>query len=360
MRKCLHTPLTFRSQYGLLGTFAEQIGRAAARCGWAVDEPLLDDDSSTILLINNTTDLDSMLAKAGEARIVQLFVDHPLTMRFDHLKILQGRSHYEAVFVTPDDLHLANLRFPALTCRHVMHGVDRDLVMSADDIAASYTNGQRDIDVLYCGSIVSEEELEERRLAVPAPLHKYLDSMASMRLNCPEMSMGQVWDACVAPGRCSDYWTLMCLAFMYVSAYVGRYTRLETVKSLQGHYTTVIGSAEWEKHCTGTVKYGGEIPYADLHKVMRRAKACVCDNPPQFVMGTSERVLLAMASGCAVVSDYRHELDQIVGLDAISMDGTVPIDRLLSGTEGMEMGMLAAKIVAEEHTWDHRIPALLG
>lgn len=360
MRKCLHTPLTFRSQYGLLGTFAEQIGRAATRCGWAFNEPLQDDDSSTILLINNTSDLDGMIANAGEARIVHLFVDHPLTARFDHLKILQGRPYYEAAFVTPDDLHLANLRFPALTCRHVMHGVDRDLVMSADDVDASYTNGQRDIDVLYCGSIVTEEELALRLDAVPEPIRPYLHKMVAMRRQSPCASLGQIWDACVPPGRCSDYWTLMCMAFMYVAAKIGRESRIASVAGLRDYHATVIGTPEWEKHCTGKVKYGGEIPYADLHKVMRRAKVCVCDNPPQFVMGTSERVLLAMASGCAVVSDYRYELDHRFGVDAISLDGSVPIFRLLNGTEGMEMGIRAAGLIASGHTWDHRIPALLG
>lgn len=366
MRKCLYTPSGFKSRYGLLGTFVDEIARAAQRHGWTINPlDVEDSDHRTVLVTNNVPDLNDLLAKVGNARIVNLFVDHPLTARFDHLKILQGQEHYHLITVTPDDLHMLNLRFPALQCRTVMHGVDRDIVMSAEDVADSYTNGQRDIDVLYCGSIASEAELAKYREVVPAQIRPFLDDMVQMRLACPSMSLGQVWDACVPfVGRCSDYWSLMCLAFLYVNAAVGRETRLATVKALAGQHVTVVGTSEWEKHCTGTIKTAGEISYAGLHRVMRRAKVCLCNNPPQFVMGISERILMAMASGCAVVCDERLEIDRLFHDEVVRFldpkHAALVVERLQHGGEAAAMGIAGAGVIAKGHTWDHRIPALLG
>jgi hypothetical protein len=308
--------------------------------------------------------------RSQERSIVQWCVDHPLTIDGTWLDRMSSDAGFRLLTVSADDTHLLSLRFPNLRHATIWHGVAPEAFCDPAAIEPSHQKG-RDIDVLVAGSIASHEELAKLKARVPGVLHGFCDSIVHIRAESPAMAFGQALDVCLPSGvRASDEWALMAAIFAYTTAAVGRIRRVAAVRALQGQNVLLVGTEAWTEFASGTIKYGGSIEYAMLPQLLGRSKVSLAVSPTQFATGFSERLLLSMAAGCATVAEERlaianefctDEPQSLVQYPANRPElARIAVEKLLrDATERGRMGLAAHQIVAERHTWDHRVGPLL-
>jgi spore maturation protein CgeB len=182
------------------------------------------------------------------------------------------------------------------------------------------------------------------------------------------MSFTQAFDLGLPANlHATNFWGLMEAVWKYATAKANTLRRVAIVKAMQGLPALVAGPAAWEPHCTGSIRYAGEIPYANVAGWLRQARVCVAWGPTQFAHTFSERLLVAMAAGCAAVTDdrllARREFDPAGGkpmclfADAANPDAVrAAVERLLaSPDEAATLARRGRKRVEAAHLWFHRI-----
>jgi hypothetical protein len=371
------------SRYGLLGAMGSQLALAVQRQGVCVNLDPGGPVSWTgrgragYVFFNHPGSVADVVAWAGtpadhERAVVQWCVDHPLTISAEWLEAMSRDPGFRLLTVTDDDSHLLRMRFPALKQATLWHGVDPGALCEAGTVEESHAR-MRDIDVLVAGSIASREELEAMRARLPQALHRVCEDIVALRLEYPAMSFGQAVDVAMPSGwRSGDEWRLMAAVFAYTTSAVGRARRIAAVRALRGFNVVLVGTEAWKVRSRGTHRYAGNVPYAELPALMRRARVCLAVSPPQFATGFSERVLLSMAAGCATVAEERLGITREFCRGGLG-GGSVrqyPADRpelartiveKLLGDAG-ERAMLGAAgraVVAAGHLWDHRVEGVV-
>ncbi len=377
------------SRYSLLGAFGMQFGSAMQRCGLEVNPDAGGPEAwgksgglegrggrAAFVFFNHLNSVEETYGWAGgperDRAVVQWCVDHPLTLEHAWLDRMSRDPGFRLLTVTSDDAHLLSLRFPSLRHATVWHGVDESAVCAADGIEESHAE-TRDIDVIIAGSIASAAEIAQLKGKIPAVLHRACDEIAALRIEHPEMSFGQAMDVAMPSGvRASEHWTLMAMAFAYVTAVVGRTRRVAVAQAMQGLNTVLVGTQAWKEFATGTLRYGEQVGYAELPGWLMRSKVCVAVSPPQFVTGCSERVLLSMAAGCATVAEERvaiaREFGAAGGGGAVQMYAPnrpelarVMVGKLLTDAAGRaRMGTAGRGVIAGGHLWGHRVAAVMA
>lgn len=376
----VHIPTQFVSRYSLLGAFAEELARAFAAAGAVVNAPRHPPGQRGLFILLNTPERTENIrswiaATVGDmqnAAILHLHVDHPLALHAPHVDEFSRWPTYRLLMPCRDDTHLLGLRWPKLRHLHCMHGVPLEALCPLDPLEAEHLApagvGHRPVAVALAGSIHAPDELDQMRARLPEPVRDGADHVADLLASTPSMSFTQAFDLGL-PGNlhATNFWGLMETVWKYATAKANTLRRTAIVKALQGLPALVAGPAAWEPHCRGTIRYAGEVPYASMATWLRAARVCVAWGPTQFAHTHSERLLLAMAAGCACVTDdrllARREFDPAGGTPAcLFADASKPdavraaVDRLLaSPQEAATLARRGRKRIEAGHLWFHRI-----
>ncbi|MEI7658119.1 MAG: glycosyltransferase [Phycisphaerae bacterium] len=376
----VHIPTQFVSRYSLLGAFAEELARAFVAAGAVVNAARHPPGQRGLFILLNTPErtenirswIASTVGDTLNAAILHLHVDHPLALHAPHIDEFVRWPTYRLLMPCRDDAHLLGLRWPRLRHLHCMHGVALDALCPLEPLEAEHRSpageGARPVAVALAGSIHSPAELDEMRSRLPEPVREGADHVADLLASSPSMSFTQAFDLGMPSNlQSSDHWRLMESVWKYATAKANTRRRTAIVTAMQGLPALVAGPAAWEPHCTGTIRYAGEIAYAKMAAWLRAARVCVAWGPTQFAHTFSERLLLGMAAGCACVSDdrllARREFDAPGGKPAcLFADASRPdtiraaVERLLaSPDEAVTLARRGRKRVEASHLWLHRI-----
>jgi spore maturation protein CgeB len=374
----LYVPEKYESRYALLGTFCREVGDAAREAGLIVNPPREEANQSKpaiFTVFNFPPSLDHILRwigpRSGPTAVVQWLVDHPFNLDKQLMTEFVKRPGYRFVHVTDDDAHLLQLRWPNLVHGRVWHGVPRSALCNASTIASSHHDGSRDIDVFFAGSIATDADLDRLRADVPPQVQSRCEDIVQLRLSYPWLSFGQAFDVIMpSPLICPDAWGLLAVVFRYTTAKLNRERRLRLVRGLEGLRVAVAGSPLWKDLLPASSQYVGEVAYEDVPQWMRRSKVCIALNPTQFVHGFSERLLLALAGGCATVTDDRLWVREhftnpniraavgFVANETKHMRDSVQT-LLADANARIEIATRGRTTVEEKHLWVDRIPELL-
>ncbi len=379
----VHIPSQFVSRYSLLGAFAVEIGDAFAAAGWRVNPPIGERGPHLFLLLNSPARLEQVFewmraVSGGEhTAIVQYFVDHPLGLHAPHLDRFAVMPNYRLLMPCKDDAHMLRLRWPALRHMHCGHGVAPSALCDIASLGDGHVTpagerGGRDLPLLVAGSIHSEAELDSLRAALPAPLRPVCDGIVELQLAAPSLTFTQAFDLALPAGMISpDHWQFLAAVWRCTTAELNRRRRVGLVRAVQGVPTIVAGPPAWKEECIGTLNYVGEVAYADLSALMRRARVCLAWGPTQFAHSYSERPLLSMAAGCATLTDERlssrADFVDSDGPCAAFYDSSRPdtlrelVESLLLHPErSARMSMRGRVLIESAHLWSHRVPTMIA
>jgi hypothetical protein len=375
MNPVVFVPWLYESRYALLGAMAAELADAFRDAGCNVNPesgPSLDPASPALLVFLNFRRLEAIPDHARRPgtrlAVIQLFVDHPLALAPDLVDAYAALPAFRMLLPCVDGLHWLRQRWPALKHAPCLHAVPRSALCDPASIAPRHERpSARDADVLAAGSIHARAELDAMRQRVPAQLHKPCDEMVELLFCHPWLSFEQALDAVLGPeGVMTGLWPTAAGVFRYVSAELNRRRRVSLVRAMQGLDTLVLGGEAWREFCTGTIRFGGDAPYAELPARLARARVCLAWGPTQFTQSFSERILLSLASGCATIADdrllVRKHFDRSCArlFDAADPDVARGHAEALLKDQGQAVSLGAAgrALVESRHLWAHRLPLL--
>ena len=380
MNLAVFLPTKHISRYSLLGAMGDELREAFARAGATINPGgTIQAKAGLFVFLNFPENYDNFKEWAGvvEGRgragcaLVQYFVDHPFALNATLMDRMAALPHYRLLLPCPDDAHLLRLRWPNLKHLHCRHGVSRNALCDPTTLEAGHLappdRGGREIDLLVAGSIHSSDELTKLKAPIPATLHASADDMVRFMLEHPLASFGQAFEVCTPSGvYASNQWQYFQTLWRYVTASLNRERRVRLVQAMQGVNTSVIGTSAWTEFCTGTIRYQGEAAYAELPAWFAKARACLAWGPTQFVHGYSERLLLALAGGCAAVADDRAFVRNDFGDCTTRFDAASPmaardaVERTLADrTASLAHATRGRTLVEQAHLWDHRLPIFI-
>jgi hypothetical protein len=375
-------PDNYTTQYDLINAFINDVAKASQSVGLPVNlaptEGVRDDEVRPAALYFNWSDYPEKARQAAEGRcsapaVLQWLIDHPLVFSAGAWQSREAMKGYRLLTVSDDDAQLIALRFPGIRQARCWHGVDPSALCDAKGIEASYAaGGARDIDVLVTGTVLSPQQLDERRNGVPAQLHRVCEEIVALRLAHPWMAFTQAWDLCSPVGLHSPvHWDLLRVVFLYTTAAVNTARRMALVRALDGLKVTVIGRGPWGSAGAKNLTLLPEVKYGELPSWFARARVSLAVNPTQFVHGFSERLLLSLAGGAASVTDDRVWVRREFGARAAGgacvevfaaekpQECRAAVEGLLADrTRCAAMGETGRTAVAERHLWRHRIQTL--
>ena len=298
--------------------------------------------------------------------LIQILVDHPLALDAGIMDQTSKLPNFRLALPSIDGLHMLRLRWPTLRHAHVPHGISRSSLI-APELCTPDALNKRPHDVVVAGSVHSEQGVRELKWALPAQAHPWIDEIVNLMLESPAMPYIQALD-CVCGSRSviTGNWPMAAGMWRAVAADFNRQRRVQLVESLQGLDVAVYGTDAWEELCTGTLRYAGNVEYADVPKALATGRVCLAWGPTQFPHTFSERLLLSMASGCASVCEDRYLVRQhFTHEHCASFDPSQPtsartaIESLLNDPNAQHaMSAAGRTIVESDHLWENRVDKL--
>ncbi len=298
--------------------------------------------------------------------LIQILVDHPLALDAGIMDQTSVLPNFRLALPSIDGLHLLRLRWPLLRHAHMPHGIARASLI-APELCTPDALNQRPHDVVVAGSVHSEQGVRELKWSLPSQAHPWIDEIVQLMLEYPAMPYEQALD-CVCGSRSviTGNWPMAAGMWRAVAADFNRQRRVQLVQSLQGLDVAVFGSDAWEEFCTGTIKYAGNVAYAEVPGALATGRVCLAWGPTQFPHTFSERLLLSMASGCASVCEDRYLVRQHFGQEhCASFDPKHPtsardeIESLLSSPDTRcALSAAGRTIVESHHLWECRVEKL--
>lgn len=370
MQRSVRIVTAYDSAFEGLSCLAGQVARAAAGAGHAVNSSA---EPESFLWLNHLP--DRLLPPGGATSRTQYLVDHPLALDPASLDRLAQSSTFRLLTATPDGLHLLRLRWPRLAHAVCPHAADEALLCDPASIEPSHTlspdRGGRPADVLLSASIRSQPEIDDLYGQLAPHLRTPAREIARILSASSRATFEAAADLALSSAGSLDWRTLAGL-WRAATADANRQRRLRTVAALQGLRVRVHGPSAWAEHCSGTIDFAGPLPMHDLPAQLARAKVCLALGPTQFTLTHSERLLMALAAGCAAVADDRpftrcafvpEGSPPAVALFHADEPGSLrdTVERLLVDPSARAaLAIEGRAAVARDHLWSHRLPVLLG
>lgn len=368
----------YESAYGLLGVMAGELCQGFREAGH--DARLIDlatdphPEAGVFVFFNAPVDLDAFPAAlwrpGSRLRAVQVLVDHPFAMpeaALDGWRRRNGLANLRVCLPCADDVHLLRLRWPGLSHAWMGHGIPRSALTDPGAITRAAWAG-KEFDVVVTGSIASEAEIR-------AAFGRMTPAMGDMArqvvaLMVADAGVGYLQALDLVMGTQSvitGEWRTATMFWRVCVAMANRIRRVRAVESLQGLRVGVFGSEAWGPVCTGTIAHAGRVGYADIPAAFARGRVALAWGPTQFVHSYSERIMLAMASGSAAVSDDRLLVRRdFPGLCALYDAGEpatarAACDGLLAEPDAsVERAMRARMWVEDRCLWSARVGQILA
>ena len=357
----VHLRSGYESRYELLGAMSREVGEAFASRGCPIDpdEPI-GERPSIYLWFNFLRDISGIPEEARDPRnrvaLVNIFVDHPYAIAEALTDQLAELPNYRLLMPCVDGLHLLRSRWPTLRFSYLAHAVPPQAVCDRVD-------GERETGIVVTGSIRSEKDLQAMETKLPEKLRRPCREMVELMVAHPWMPFEQAVDLTLGARALSpDSWKVSSAIWQFVSARVNRRRRVALVQALQGLPVEVWGLDPWAEVCTGTIRYRGTFGYDDSGAILAGAKTCLAWGPTQFTHSYSERQLLAMAAGCATVSDDRLLVRGQLAEGLEVFDAARPADAadllrdlLQDDTRRLGLAERGRSLVARAHLWSNRV-----
>lgn len=364
-------PRRYDSRYSLLGAMASELAQAFAALGYDARDDIPDGSVPGVYIFFNMPPAIEAIppaARRAGSRIalIQILVDHPLALDAGIMDQTSKLPNFRLALPSLDGLHLLRLRWPALKHAHMPHGIPRSALL-APGLCAPSALDARPHDIVVAGSIHSEQGLRELRWALPAQAHPWIDEIVRLMLELPAMPYEQALD-CVCGSRSviTGNWPMAAALWRAVSADFNRQRRVQLVTSLQGLDVCVYGTEAWQELCTGTIRYAGNVDYAEVPRALTTGRVCLAWGPTQFPHTFSERLLLSMASACASVCEDRYLVRQHFTHEHCATFSPadpnahrVAIESLLSDQDRLHtLAASGREVVEQSHLWEHRVEKL--
>lgn len=364
-------PRRYESRYSLLGAMASELAEAFAARGYEARADLPDGSVAGVyIFFNMPSSIDALppaVRRSGsKVALIQILVDHPFALDAGIMDQTSKLPNFRLALPSIDGLHLLRLRWPTLRHGHMPHGIPRSAILSPD-LCTPEAIASRPHDVVIAGSIHTEQGVRELKWALPAQAHPWIDEIVQIMLANPAMPYEQALD-CVCGSRSviTGNWPMAAAMWRAVAADFNRQRRVRLVHSLQGLDVAVFGTDAWQEFCTGTIRYAGNVEYADVARALTTGRICLAWGPTQFPQTFSERLLLSMASACASVCEDRYLVRQhFAGEHCVSFDvgdthgARSAIESLLGDNDRRNaMALAGREIVERAHLWEHRVDKL--
>ncbi len=368
----IHLQTRYHSAYSLLGAMAEQLAEALRAAGHDVREPDPADPptSGAFVFFNAPPTIDAfpaaLLERNSALRGVQIFVDHPFALPAPVLDAWQERNGLENLRLClpcADDAHLLSGRWPGLRHERIAHAVPRSALCDPTGLTEQRWGARRH-DIVLAGSINSEAEINTELTKLDGTSRQVVRDVAAIVLGDPSMGYAQAADLIDPSPR---IWGIERQRWRVTNMIVNRARRTGVVNALQGLDASVYGPDAWRPFCTGTIRHAGNAAYADIHEAFASARVGIAWGPTQFAHSYSERLMLAMAAGCAPISDDRHLVrrdfaDSCAIYNAANPATARAACEHLLANPAQALGLAArARAQAErECLWEQRVEQLLG
>jgi hypothetical protein len=371
----------YHSQYGLLGRMAEELHAAFVACGHDARLFNIGSDehptSGVFVFFNAPDSIDvlpeALFAPGSALRGVQIFVDHPFGLPdgvLDAWHERDGMANYRMCLPCVDDVHLLAMRWSGMRHDCMRHGISREALCDPGSITRDAWDG-KEFDVVLTGSVGSRDEHEAVMSGLNPNVRAMVEEMITLMVAQPGVGYVQALDVVMGSrGVITGKWSSAKMLWRLVIAEVNRRRRTAVVEALQGLKVGVFGSEEWGAYCAGSVSYEGRVGYGDVAEAFGRGRVAVAWGPTQFVHSSSERVMLALAAGCAAVSDDRLMIRRdfvgeptCVGLYDAGRPATARgcVEKMLGNPEAaIAMARTGRAVVEQRHLWEHRVETILA
>lgn len=381
----------YASAYGLLGEMASELGAELAAAGW--DARVIDvgadrhPERGVFVFFNAPVDLDAFprgLWEGGAGgsggaglRAVQVFVDHPFALPDAALDEWARRGREAGIgsgglgnlrvcLPCADDVHLLRMRWPGLVHAWMGHGIPAGALCDGSRLDRGAW-AAKDFDVVVTGSVAEQGEIDGALARMTAPVRAMVGEIVAVMSADARVGYLQALDLVMGSRSVvTGEWKTAQAFWRVCIAAVNRIRRVRAVQALQGLRVGVYGSEAWREFCTGSIAYAGKVGYGAIAGAFGRGRIGLGWGPTQFVHSYSERIMLAMAAGCATVSDdrllVRRDFPGLCGLYDAARPETVRAvcEKMLADPDAsIEMARRARAWVGERCLWRHRAGALL-
>lgn len=375
----------YQSAYGLLGAMALELcdglreaGHEARMINLATDP---HPERGVFVFFNAPVTLDAFPRALWEQdsglRAVQVFVDHPFALPAATVDEWaergrragvgsEGLGNLRVCLPCADDVHLLRMRWPGLVHAWMGHGIPASALCGGDAVSRGAWDA-KEFDVVVTGSVVSEQEIRDAFSLMSSRVQGMVKEIVAVMVADAGVGYLQALDLVMGSRSViTGEWATAQAFWRVCVAMTNRIRRMRAVQSLQGLKVGVFGSEAWREVCTGTVRYAGSVEYGAIAGAFARGRVGLAWGPTQFVHSYSERIMLAMAAGCAAVSDdrllVRRDFPGLSGLyDAARPESArEACERLLADPAGsIAMAGRGRAWVGERCLWRHRTGALL-
>ena len=228
--------------------------------------------------------------------------------------------------------------------------------------------GHRDFDVVFTGSYVDRNELDNKILALPVAVRNielaYLDYMLDNKALSLEKGLSEILPHFgIDPTDEKAYFGFAAALFPITNNYLRSYTREETVRFLaQSKGTIHLFGTGWDKlDDLENVVLHGSCSYLETATIYEKSKI-VFNVMPYFKNGSHDRIPTSMLAGAAVLTDKsKYYLDvcnkadyAIMRFWDISAPEALPgiVDEMLSDPEKLhELAHRGLHFARENMTW---------
>lgn len=372
MNHAVYLQTRYQSTYSLLGAMAEQLAVALRSLGHTVHELSRATPAAegTVVFFNTPASIDglppALFEPASPLRAVQILVDHPFAQPvcvFDHWHKRNRLENLRVCLPCADDVRLLSHRWPGMRHEWMRHAIPRTALCDHRELTTAGWS-RRPHNIVLAGSIDTEAEINQALSKQSSDAQKTIRAIAAFMLRDPGLGYVQAADLITPEPR---DWETDCVRWRMVNMIVNRARRTAVVNALQGLSAVVHGPEAWKPFCTGTITYAGNTAYADMPTALASARVAVAWGPTQFAHSYSERLMLAMAAGCAPISDDRHLVRRDFPEACAIYNAANPktaraaCEHLLSNpAQALELASRARAQAERECLWEHRVDQLLG
>lgn len=316
MDNTIWLPKSYQSQFNLLGAMAHELCDALQSLGHdARLYDILNDpqpQAGTLIFFNTPASLGqlppALFQSHPNLRAIQIHVDHPFALPaelLDQWIATSTLNNYRLLLPCLDDTHLLRPRFDNIVHAWLPHAIPPSALCPLENLTESHYK-DRPFDVVVTGSVWSQQAINDRLDTYDHLSKQLIAGIAKLMVQHPTMGFVAAADLVLgSTDIVTGNWNTQRHLWPMVIAIVNHHRRTKTVESLQGLRVGVFGSDAWLPHCTGTITYAGQVEYAHCASAFANARIALAWGPTQFVHSYSERIMQAMAAGCAVVADDR-------------------------------------------------------
>jgi glycosyltransferase involved in cell wall biosynthesis len=250
------------------------------------------------------------------------------------------------------------------------HGVDPYL--------APAENQDRPNDVVFFGSSYDPVGWKSMWVKFAEPIQKAMEQAAENYLKDNYTPFWQVVDAALLEqGGQPDRETLHEI-YMRALLYCHALDRVELIRAVNDARVDVYGGSVfrapteakgWQYYLSdkSNVRIHPSIPLDEVVEVMKKSKICL-NSMPYFKNGTHERLLIAAACGCLLITtdtvwtreQFTPDRDLILYSPNKWAEINAKINYYLTHEqERQEIAWRGREKVMQSHTWDHRVDEIL-